>query len=149
MAKSKNLCSFCGKPDAEVNVLISGLDAQICDFCLEQAQTIVSSNADYKKSTKAAESPSKIPKPMEIKEFLDQYVIGQEEAKKVISVAVYNHYKRINQPFNAKDKNDVEIEKSNIILTGETGTGKTLLASTIARILLVPFCMLVASIPVN
>ncbi len=147
MAKNKNNCSFCGKSNDEVDMLISGMDAQICDACLEQAKIILESNSLHKKKSPASQKqPDKLPKPLEIKEFLDQYVIGQDEAKRVISVAVYNHYKRIAQPFNPKDASDVEIEKSNIILAGETGTGKTLLARTIARILHVPFCIADATV---
>ncbi len=146
MAKEKRKCSFCGREDKDVGILISGINSHICDRCIEQAQHIVAEE-------KVAKGQSKVPsfkllKPIEIKEYIEQYVIGQDEAKKIISVAVYNHYKRISQ-INKKseEKNDdVELEKSNIILVGETGTGKTLLARTIARMLQVPFCIADATI---
>ncbi len=115
-------CSFCGRTKKEANLLIAGLDGHICDYCIEQAHGIVieelGSKSDFKLDN------VNLLKPEEIKKFLDDYVIGQDDAKKYLSVAVYNHYKRLMQP---KDKDDVEIEKSNIILVGETGTGKTLL----------------------
>jgi ATP-dependent Clp protease ATP-binding subunit ClpX len=142
MAKSYERCSFCGRPKKDTNVLIAGLDAHICDYCVAQAQAIIDEEYTPKKGEKF--SRIKLHKPVEIKAYLDQYVIGQEEAKKIISVAVYNHYKRISQPMDAND--DVEIEKSNIILVGETGTGKTLLARTIAKMLHVPFCIADATV---
>ena len=142
MAKSGDKCSFCGKDGKQANMLISGIDAFICDQCATQASDIVKEELTLKgKNGKFAEI--QLSKPSEIKDFLDQYVIGQNEAKKVLSVAVYNHYKRIQQK--SKD-DDVEIEKSNIILVGETGTGKTLLARTIARNLHVPFCIADATV---
>jgi ATP-dependent Clp protease ATP-binding subunit ClpX len=122
-------------------VLIAGIDAHICDTCITQAQTILSEEFVHQKDTKAPKIELK--KPVEIKKYLDQYVIGQEEAKRVLSVAVYNHYKRIMQQ---KDDDEVEIEKSNIIIAGETGTGKTLLARTIARMLKVPFAIADATV---
>jgi ATP-dependent Clp protease ATP-binding subunit ClpX len=124
-----------------VNVLIAGIDAHICDTCITQAQTILSEEFVHQKDSKAPEIELK--PPVEIKKYLDQYVIGQEEAKRVLSVAVYNHYKRIMQP---DDNDEVEIEKSNIIIAGETGTGKTLLARTIARMLKVPFAIADATV---
>jgi ATP-dependent Clp protease ATP-binding subunit ClpX len=124
-------------------VLIAGLDAHICDYCVAQAQTIIAEEFSSRSSEHL--STIELLKPIEIKAYLDQYVIGQDDAKKVISVAVYNHYKRITQVKNAKDQ-DVEIEKSNIIVVGETGTGKTLLARTIARLLRVPFCIADATV---
>jgi ATP-dependent Clp protease ATP-binding subunit ClpX len=142
MAKEELTCSFCGRKKAETNLLIAGLDAHICDRCIEQAHGIVLeeiSDADAKGL--AAELILK--KPKEIKEFLDQYIIGQDQSKKVISVSVYNHYKRLLQK---PSDNDVEIEKSNIILVGETGTGKTLMARTIARMLNVPFAIVDATV---
>ena len=144
MAKEKNLeCSFCGRKKAETNLLIAGMDAHICDHCIEQAYGIVKEEIlQSSKSTLTKELTIK--KPQEIKAFLDQYIIGQDETKRAMSVAVYNHYKRLLQ---AKDKNDdVEIEKSNIILVGETGTGKTLIAKTIARMLNVPFSIVDATV---
>jgi len=144
MAKDYEKCSFCGRIKKDTNVLIAGLDAHICDYCVIQAQSII--NEEF--SSRDSEDFNKIEllKPIEIKAYLEQYVIGQEEAKRVIAVAVYNHFKRITQPFNPDDENDVEIEKSNIILVGETGTGKTLLARTIARMLRVPFAIADATV---
>src|ERR1041385_4723874 len=136
-------CSFCGRDKNEAFVLIAGITGHICDQCIQQAQHILNDELSVKSKTNIQHQLS-LHKPYEIKKFLDQYVIGQEEAKKVISVAVYYHYKRISQKF--KKKEDVEIEKSNIILVGETGTGKTLLARTIARILNVPFCIADATV---
>ncbi|MBW6492009.1 MAG: ATP-dependent Clp protease ATP-binding subunit ClpX [Lentimicrobium sp.] len=141
MAKKEERCSFCGRPKSESNMLISGIDAHICDFCVEQAREIL--QEEMRPGKKQVFPKVKLRKPAEIKEFLDQYVIGQDDAKKILSVAVYNHYKRIDQP---ATRDDVEIEKSNIILIGETGTGKTLLARTIARLLHVPFCIADATV---
>lgn len=143
MAKKEEKCSFCGRPRSETNMLIAGLEAHICDFCVEQAQDILREEMRSPQTLGKDFSKMKVYKPLEIKQYLDQYVIGQDDAKKVLSVAVYNHYKRIEQTV-AKD--DVEIEKSNIILVGETGTGKTLLARTIARLLHVPFCIADATV---
>lgn len=143
MAKKEEHCAFCGRPKRDTNMLIAGLEAHICDYCIEQAREILTEELAQKKTKDIGRYD--IPKPLEIKRYLDQYVIGQEDAKRIISVAVYNHYKRINQPV-GKDKDDVEIEKSNIILVGETGTGKTLLARTIARMLHVPFCIADATV---
>lgn len=139
--KTEEYCAFCGRPKTETELLISGMHAQICNHCIDQANLIL--KEELKGSSDSESLNYEIKKPVEIKEFLDQYVIGQEEAKKVLSVAVYNHYKRITQVF---DDNDVEIEKSNIILVGETGTGKTLLAKTIARMLNVPFAIADATV---
>lgn len=140
---SSNLCSFCGRSEQEVNLLISGMTGHICDMCTEQAHEIV--NDSFKSSGKSDVSItlSSLPKPTQIKDFLDQYIIKQDNAKRFLSVAVYNHYKRILQK-NAKD--DVEIEKSNIIMVGTTGTGKTLLARTIAKMLQVPFTIVDATV---
>lgn len=141
MPKKEERCSFCGRARSETNMLISGIDAHICDYCVEQAQEILLEEA--KTGKKKDFSKVKLHKPSEIKLYLDQYVIGQDDAKRVLSVAVYNHYKRIDQP---ATRDDVEIEKSNIILIGETGTGKTLLARTIAKLLHVPFCIADATV---
>lgn len=140
--KNQNKCSFCGKPKEEVKILIAGLDGHICENCVAQAKTILDEEFFSLKSTNKS-SQLKIQKPKAIKEYLDQYVIGQDEAKKVMAVAVYNHYKRLNQP---ETKDEVEIEKSNILMVGETGTGKTLLAKTIAKLLNVPFTIVDATI---
>ncbi|MCF6213763.1 MAG: ATP-dependent Clp protease ATP-binding subunit ClpX [Flavobacteriaceae bacterium] len=142
MAKEELTCSFCGRKKAETNLLIAGLDAHICDRCIEQAHGIVLEETN-ESDTKSLAAELILKKPREIKEFLDQYIIGQIQSKKVMSVAVYNHYKRLLQK---TTENDVEIEKSNIILVGETGTGKTLIARTIARMLNVPFAIVDATV---
>jgi ATP-dependent Clp protease ATP-binding subunit ClpX len=134
-------CSFCGREKKEVNLLIAGMEGHICDSCVEQAHAIV--EEEFKKDETFDTKGLKLMKPIEIKNFLDQYVIGQEHAKKILSVAVYNHYKRLNQPVSA---DETEIEKSNIIMVGETGTGKTLLARTIAKMLHVPFTIVDATV---
>jgi ATP-dependent Clp protease ATP-binding subunit ClpX len=136
-------CSFCGRDKSEAFVLIAGITGHICDQCIQQAQNILNDELSSKQKTNIQHHLN-LHKPNEIKKFLDQYVIGQDDAKKVIAVAVYNHFKRISQKF--KKKEDVEIEKSNIVLVGETGTGKTLLARSIARILNVPFCIADATV---
>ena len=145
MAKKEELeCSFCARKKAETNLLIAGLDAHICDRCIEQAHGIVLEEiTDTKAEGLSAELILK--KPQEIKDFLDEYIIGQHQAKKVLAVAVYNHYKRLLQK-PATKKDDIEIEKSNIMLVGETGTGKTLLARTIAKMLNVPFAIVDATV---
>jgi ATP-dependent Clp protease ATP-binding subunit ClpX len=138
MAKSTEKCSFCGREKTETKLLIAGFNAHICDNCILQANEIL--NEELAKQRQYDEPDYKLLKPAEIKRYLDQYVIGQDEAKKVISVAVYNHYKRLKHAGTA-GKDDVEIDKSNIIIVGETGTGKTLLARTVAKMLNVPFCI--------
>lgn len=138
-----NQCSFCGRKRDQVQMLISGNNGFICEECIEQAHGIVKETSS-KSSTSAATTIEDLKKPKEIKEFLDKYVIGQDQAKKQLCVAVYNHYKRL---LHAKDEDrEVEIEKSNVIMIGETGTGKTLLAKTIAKELNVPFCIVDATI---
>ncbi len=137
-----NKCSFCGREKKDTSLLVSGISGQICDNCIVQAYRIIETET-LPQGSKGFDT-IKLKKPVEIKKFIDQYVIGQEEAKKVISVAVYNHYKRLMQE-NHTD-NDVEIEKSNILLVGETGTGKTLLAQTIAKMLQVPFAIVDATV---
>ncbi len=154
MAKQTSLhCSFCGRGRDEVKILIAGQEGHICENCVEHAQDIITQELGLKElasgngeSTKGGSSPNfklNIRKPAEIKKFLDEYIIGQDDAKKVITVAVYNHFKRINQK---QSNDDVEIEKSNIVMVGETGTGKTLLAKTIARLLNVPFAIVDATV---
>ena len=142
----KKVCSFCGRSETEVKILISGLNGHICEDCAQQAYNSAESGGMYDSVRKNGGKPfvlKKVPKPVEIKEYLDQYVIGQDEAKKYLSVAVYNHYKRLQQP---DDDSGVEIEKSNIIMVGSTGTGKTLLARTIAKLLDVPFTIVDATV---
>ena len=143
MTKEKDLeCSFCGRKKVETDLLIAGIEAHICDKCIEQAHGIVREEISESK-TNTLSSELILKKPKEIKAFLDQYIIGQDQTKKSMSVAVYNHYKRLLQ---TKDENDVEIEKSNIILVGETGTGKTLVAKTVAKMLNVPFAIVDATV---
>ena len=142
-ANTSNHCSFCGRSEQEVNLLISGMTGYICDMCTEQAHEIVSDSFKNNGKSDVGITFSSLPKPAQIKEFLDEYIIKQDSAKRFLSVAVYNHYKRILQK-NVKD--DVEIEKSNVIMVGATGTGKTLLARTIAKKLQVPFTIVDATV---
>ena len=140
MSKSELNCSFCGRSKSDTNLLIAGLDAHICDRCIVQANGIIEEDSKQKVDSNFS---FELKKPKKIKEFLDEYVIGQENAKKVLSVAVYNHYKRI---IHLDSKNDIEIQKSNLLLVGETGTGKTLLAQTISRLLNVPLAIVDATV---
>lgn len=145
MSKKETTCSFCGRPKSQVRLLIAGISGHICDNCIIQAQSIVKEEIPNEAigSEEGGDAPLKLMKPVEIKEHLDEYVIGQLSAKKTLSVAVYNHYKRLNQ----KVGNDgIEIDKSNVVLVGRTGTGKTLLAKTIAKMLNVPFCIADATV---
>ncbi len=145
MAKQQTLhCSFCGRNRDEVKILIAGQEGHICENCVEHAQEIITQEIfpTPDKNSQASGYKLTVKKPIELKHFIDEYVIGQDDAKKVLAVAVYNHYKRLNQ----KTDSEVEIEKSNIIMVGETGTGKTLLAKTIARILNVPFAIVDATV---
>ncbi len=145
MAKqTEKKCSFCDRSESEVNILFTGLKGNICDQCIENAHALLTEATSDKPKAQAQPEieRNKLYKPQEVKAFLDQYVIGQEDAKKVLSVAIYNHYKRLSMPM----QDDVEIEKSNIIMVGETGTGKTLLAKTIARLLQVPFAIVDATV---
>ena len=149
MARKKlNRCSFCGRDEHEVPLLITGMDGFICSDCVKQAYNIIQTVDKNTPDGVVTSHPSgmnmaQVPKPQEIKEYLDQYIIGQDEAKKYLCVAVYNHYKRLSQP---EDEDGVEIEKSNIIMVGSTGTGKTLLARTIAKLLNVPFTIVDATV---
>jgi len=148
MAKNQDKCSFCGRSRDEVDLLIAGLTGNICSDCVERAYEMVGEIKGSKKSNAGGKNfnvnQEDLPKPKEIKEYLDQYVIGQDEAKRYLSVSVYNHYKRLLQKLD--DEEDVEIEKSNILMVGSTGTGKTLLAKTIARRLHVPFTIVDATV---
>ena len=142
--KRKNHCSFCGRGENEVGFLISGMEGQICNECVEQAFQIIEEQTKLEKKAKNENlNLSELPKPKDIKAYLDQYVIGQDDAKKSLSVSVYNHYKRLLQQ---TDDDSIEIEKSNIIMVGRTGTGKTLLARTIAKLLNVPFTIVDATV---
>ncbi|HET8573305.1 MAG TPA: ATP-dependent Clp protease ATP-binding subunit ClpX [Edaphocola sp.] len=144
---SSKHCSFCGRTEREVQLLITGIDGNICNQCAEQAHLLIEESNPVKgegnRNSKFDIKKHKVHKPREIKAFLDQYIIGQDDAKKVMAVAMYNHYKRLMHP---ADDDDVEIEKSNIIMAGETGTGKTLLAKTVARMLQVPFAIADATV---
>lgn len=145
MAKqTEKKCSFCDRSESEVNILFTGLKGNICDQCIENAHALLTEATSDKPKAQAQPEiqRNKLYKPQEVKAFLDQYVIGQDDAKKVLAVAIYNHYKRLSMPM----QDDVEIEKSNIIMVGETGTGKTLLAKTIARMLQVPFAIADATV---
>lgn len=140
-----NECSFCGRQKNETQILFSGMNGYICNHCIEQAHSMIESSTNQTKTSSHKDDDiSELKKPREIKEFLDQYVIGQDQAKKLLSIAVYNHYKRLSH--NTDVNKSVEIEKSNIIMIGETGTGKTLLAKTIAKLLNVPFCIVDATV---
>lgn len=154
MAKQTHLhCSFCGRGRDEVKILIAGQEGHICENCVEHAQDIIVQELGLKNESTPTKtvgtgkaghfSKSPLKKPVEIKKYLDEYIIGQDDAKKVIAVSVYNHYKRISQKI---VNDDVEIEKSNIVMVGETGTGKTLIAKTIARLLNVPFAIVDATV---
>lgn len=140
---NRDRCSFCGRSSNEVDLLITGVNGFICNHCVEQASQIIRDTLGSRKQNASNLNLSELPKPVEIKKFLDQYVIGQDDAKRFLSVAVYNHYKRLLQ---SDTKDDVEIEKSNIIMVGSTGTGKTLLARTIAKLLHVPFTIVDATV---
>jgi len=151
MAKSTLHCSFCGRNRDEVKILIAGQEGHICESCVDHAREIVVQEVESKQDTKSGFKLT-VRKPMELKKHLDEYVIGQDEAKKILSVGVYNHYKRLNQPKSSKKQKgepaeeEIEIEKSNVIMVGETGTGKTLLAKTIAKLLNVPFAIVDATV---
>ena len=137
-------CNFCGRPENQCSLLVTGINGNICDVCIEQAYRIYESSQIAAKADKPKAFKTKaVPKPVKIKEYLDEYIIGQDEAKKCLAVAVYNHYKRLQQP---ADDSGVEIEKSNIVMVGSTGTGKTLLARTIAKLLDVPFTIVDATV---
>jgi ATP-dependent Clp protease ATP-binding subunit ClpX len=148
MAKNILHCSFCGRSRDEVKILIAGQEGHICENCVEHAREIIDQELMVRddKATGASSFKLTVKKPIEIKKFLDEYVIGQDEAKKVLSVAVYNHYKRLQYKSAEVPKDDIEIEKSNIVMVGETGTGKTLLAKTIAKLLNVPFTIVDATV---
>src|SRR5690349_7801230 len=145
MAKTTLHCSFCGRSRDEVKILIAGQEGHICENCVEHAREIIEQELVIRDEKTASSFKLTVKKPVEIKKFLDEYVIGQDEAKKVLAVAVYNHYKRLQQK-TSDNTTDVEIEKSNIIMVGETGTGKTLLAKSIARMLNVPFTIVDATV---
>ena len=142
MAKIGDTCTFCGRSRREVDLMINGISGAICNDCARQAYEIVKEQMKHQKSSFEMDR-SELPKPEDIKAFLDQYIIGQDDAKRYLSVSVYNHYKRLLQE---KTSDDVEIEKSNIIMVGTTGTGKTLMARTIAKLLHVPFAIVDATV---
>ena len=146
MAKNPLHCSFCGRSRDEVKILIAGQEGHICENCVEHAREIIEQELMVRDEKAGTSFKLTVKKPMEVKKFLDEYVIGQDEAKKVLAVAVYNHYKRLQQKLSEATPGDIEIEKSNIIMVGETGTGKTLLAKTIARLLNVPFTIVDATV---
>ncbi|TAL44448.1 MAG: ATP-dependent Clp protease ATP-binding subunit ClpX [Chitinophagaceae bacterium] len=146
MAKNPLHCSFCGRNRDEVKILIAGQEGHICENCVEHAREIIEQELMVKDEKSSSAFKLTVKKPVEIKKFLDDYVIGQADAKKVLAVAVYNHYKRLQQKSSETPASDVEIEKSNIIMVGETGTGKTLLAKSIARMLNVPFAIVDATV---
>lgn len=146
MAKNPLHCSFCGRNRDEVKILIAGQEGHICENCVEHAREIIEQELMTKDERLPSSFKLSVKKPVEIKKFLDEYVIGQDDAKKILSVAVYNHYKRLQQKSAEASSGDVEIEKSNIIMVGETGTGKTLLAKSIARMLNVPFAIVDATV---
>lgn len=143
MAKSTLHCSFCGRSRDEVKILIAGQDGHICENCVEHAREIIEQELTTRTDARGSQYKLTVSKPTEIKRFLDEYIIGQDDAKKVLSVAVYNHYKRLQYK---TSEHDVEIDKSNIVMVGETGTGKTLLAKTIAKLLNVPFAIVDATV---
>jgi len=144
MSKQEITCSFCGRKKSEVNMLIAGVSGHICDYCIEQADEIISQELEHKSKSDVKQNIV-LQKPEEIYNHLNEYVIGQEDAKKVLSVAVYNHYKRLSY-LPAKNENEIEIDKSNLVFIGKTGTGKTLMAQTIARLLQVPFAIADATV---
>src|SRR6201995_638838 len=148
MAKNTLHCSFCGRSRDEVKILIAGQEGHICENCVEHAREIIDQELMVKDDKAPSSFKLSVKKPLEVKKFLDEYVIGQDEAKKVLAVAVYNHYKRLQQKTGDSmvGNSDVEIEKSNIVMVGETGTGKTLLAKSIARMLNVPFAIVDATV---
>lgn len=148
MAKNILHCSFCGRSRDEVKILIAGQEGHICENCVEHAREIIDQELMVRDDKSAGSSSFKltVKKPIEVKKFLDEYVIGQDEAKKVLAVAVYNHYKRLQYKTSDAIKDEIEIEKSNIVMVGETGTGKTLLAKTIAKLLNVPFTIVDATV---
>jgi ATP-dependent Clp protease ATP-binding subunit ClpX len=148
MAKNILHCSFCGRSRDEVKILIAGQEGHICENCVEHAREIIDQELMVRDDKSAGGSAFKltVKKPIEVKKFLDEYVIGQDEAKKVLAVAVYNHYKRLQYKTSDTIKDEIEIEKSNIVMVGETGTGKTLLAKTIAKLLNVPFTIVDATV---
>jgi ATP-dependent Clp protease ATP-binding subunit ClpX len=145
MAKTIITCSFCGRDKRSAKMLIAGQSAHICETCVSEAYKIVSAESENSQKESAKQTLTML-KPDAIKKYLDEYIIGQDQAKKVMSVAVYNHFKRISNPNHVIEKEEIEIEKSNIILVGETGTGKTLMARTIAKLLNVPFCIADATV---
>src|SRR5215203_3671064 len=147
MAKTTLHCSFCGRSRDEVKILIAGQEGHICENCVEHAREIIEQELMVKDDKNSSASfKLTIKKPVEVKRFLDEYVIGQDEAKKVLAVAVYNHYKRLQYKNSDTIKDEIEIEKSNIVMVGETGTGKTLLAKTISKLLNVPFTIVDATV---